>query len=100
MLSPVTAIRAEAMLQNVNQQVLECLRRADDCAERAKREPNPSLQQDFLEMENRWLKLARSYQFLEQLGLFTAHNNQRRSELSRRLGQLNRFLGKNGNFEP
>ena len=82
------------MLENLNEQVRECLRRAEDSAERAKREPNPILKRDFREMEGRWIKLARSYQFLEQLTSFTTYNNQRRTELSTRLEQLNRVLGK------
>ena len=82
------------MLENLSEQVRECLRRAEDCTERAKREPNPSFKCDFLEMEGRWLKLARSYQFLEQLSSFTTYNNQKQTELSARLEQLNRLLGK------
>ena len=62
------------MLENLSEQVRDCLRRAEDCAERAKREPNPSFKCDLLEMERRWLKLARSYQFLEQLSSFTTYN--------------------------
>jgi hypothetical protein len=82
------------MLENLSEQVRECLRRAEDCAERAKREPNSSFKCDFLEMEGRWLKLARSYQFLEQLSSFTTYNNQKQTELSARLEQLNCLLGK------
>jgi hypothetical protein len=84
------------MLQNISEHVRECLRRAEESAKRAKHEPNPILQQDFLEMEGRWLRLALSYQFLERLGSFTSHNNEKRAELSRRLEQLNRLL-KDGN---
>jgi hypothetical protein len=51
------------MLENLGEHVLECLRRAEESAERAKREPNPDIQRDFLEMEGRWLRLALSYQF-------------------------------------
>ncbi len=83
------ALGVPAMLENLGQQVRECLRRAEESAERAKREPNPDIRRDFLEMEGRWLKLARSYQFLERLGSFTTFNNERRTELSRRLEQLN-----------
>jgi hypothetical protein len=83
-----------AMLENLNGQVRECLRRAEESAERAKREQNPTLKRDFLEMEERWLKLARSYQFLERLGSFTNYNNAKRTELSRRLEQLSRVIDK------
>jgi hypothetical protein len=50
----------------LSEQVRECLRHADDCAERAKREPNPDIQREFLEIENCWLKQACSYELLEQ----------------------------------
>jgi hypothetical protein len=80
------------MLDYLGQQVRECLKRAEESAERAKREPNPDIRRDFLEMEGRWLKLARSYQFLERLGSFTTYNDERRTELSRRLEQLNRVI--------
>ena len=80
------------MLENVSEHVRECLRRAEESAGRAKRESNPDIQRDFLEMEGRWLKLALSYQFLERLGSFTSYNNQKRTELSRRLEQLNRVV--------
>jgi hypothetical protein len=75
-----------AMLQNLSGEVQHCLRHAEDCAQRAKSETDPSLQRDFLEMELRWLKLARSYQFAEQLKAFTSHNNRQREELIKRVG--------------
>jgi hypothetical protein len=86
------------MLENLDQEVRECLRRAEESAERAKRAPNPDIRRDFLEMEGRWLKLARSYQFLERLGSFTTYNNERRTELSRRLAQFNRVI--KGDHKP
>jgi hypothetical protein len=76
------------MLQDLSPEVRECLRHAEDCAQRAKIEPNPTVQRDFFDMERRWLKLARSYQYLEQLSSFTAHNQQLRASLSERLKQL------------
>jgi hypothetical protein len=88
--------RYSAMLR-LSEQVRECLRHADDCAERAKREPNPDIKREFLEIENRWLKQACSYELLEHLALFTTHNNQNRAELSRRLARLDRLVSKNGN---
>jgi hypothetical protein len=54
----------------------------------AKIEPNPAVQRDFFDMERRWLKLARGYQYLEQLSSFTAENQQLRASLSERLKQL------------
>jgi hypothetical protein len=81
------------MLENLSEQILDCLRRAEESAERARHEPDSAVRRDFLDMERRWLKLAHSYEFLEQLGLFTSYNNQRRVELSRRLARLNQLLG-------
>jgi hypothetical protein len=60
------------MLQTLSPEVRECLRHAEDCAQRAKIEPDPTVQRDFFDMERRWLKLARSYQYLEQISSFTA----------------------------
>ena len=76
------------MLQNLSQQVRDCLQRAEDCAHRAKIEPDPNLQRDFLMMERRWLSLARSYQFSEQLDTFSRHNNKRRNEADAALNRL------------
>ena len=70
----------------------ECLQRAKECAERAKHAQNPALQRDFIDMEARWLKLARSYQFAEQLQTFTSHNEGQRTLISERLERLTRYL--------
>jgi hypothetical protein len=80
------------MLETVLAEVRDCLRHAEDCAERAKREPNPELQRDFFDMEQRWLRLARSYQFAEQLRTFTSYNAQQRGKLAERLELLKRML--------
>jgi hypothetical protein len=80
------------MLQNLSPEVIKCLRHADDCAQRAKREPDSSLRRDFFDMELRWLKLARSHQFTEQLRTFTSHSKQQGGELTDRLEQLKRKL--------
>jgi len=77
------------MLQNLSSDVPECLQRARECAERAQ---NPALQRDFIDMEARWLKLARSYQFAEQLQTFTSHNEGQRTLISERLERLTRYL--------
>jgi hypothetical protein len=39
------------MLQNLSPDVRDCLRRAEDCAVRAKRKTNLELQREFFEME-------------------------------------------------
>jgi hypothetical protein len=76
------------MLLKLNPEVRYCMQHAHDCAERAKREPEPKLRREFFDMETRWLKLARSYQFVDQLTAFTTHNAQKRALLSERLIRL------------
>ena len=83
------------MLANLSAEVRECLSHAEDCAERAV-EPNPAIQRDFIEMERRWLKLARNYQSFERLQPFSAHQEQQRGELSARLEQLKHKLSASG----
>ena len=68
------------MLQNLSKQVSDCMQRAEECAYRAKIEGDPGLARDYLEMERRWLSLARSYQFSEQLQSFSNHNKKRQDE--------------------
>ena len=76
------------MLQNVSKEVREYLQHAEDCAHRAKIESDPNLRRDYLMMERRWLSLARSYQFSEQLDTFSHHSNKRRNEADEALNRL------------
>ena len=50
------------MFLNESEQVSECVRHAEECARQAKAQTNPKFQQDFLDLERRWLRLARSYE--------------------------------------
>src|SRR5262249_14786262 len=57
---------------NLTQEIRECLRHAEECAREAAELPDGSVfRQDFLELQNRWLELARSIEFGEQLDSFT-----------------------------
>ncbi len=76
------------MLQNLSEQVRNCLQHAEDCAHRAKVEPDQNLQRDFVMMERRWLSLARSYQFSEQLDTFSTHNKKQRKQADQALNRL------------
>jgi hypothetical protein len=51
----------------LNQDARECRLRAEHCEDKAGLQSDPQLRQDFLEMQQRWLSLARSYEFLERL---------------------------------
>jgi hypothetical protein len=53
------------MPNNLDQQIGECLRHAQDCARLAAAQTCPKLKQEFLDMERRWLFLARGYEFTE-----------------------------------
>ena len=56
------------MLNNLSEQIVDCYRHAQDCARKAAEQTNPNLKQDFLELEESWLFLARSFKFNEPLG--------------------------------
>jgi hypothetical protein len=51
----------------LTEEIAECYRRAHESREQAERTPDPSLKQDFLDLERRWLSLARSYEFSERV---------------------------------
>ena len=54
------------MLQNLSKQIRTCLGNAEECANLAKIQGDASRGRDFLDLERRWLRLARSYGYLEQ----------------------------------
>jgi hypothetical protein len=56
------------VLNDLSEQVRECLEHADDCARKAAAQTDPKIKQDFLDLEQRWLSLARSYEFTNRLG--------------------------------
>jgi hypothetical protein len=55
------------MLQKLSEEIQECCRHADECRQRAEKASTEKGRQEFLDMEQRWLSLARSYAFAEQL---------------------------------
>ena len=55
------------MLKVLSEDVRECCRRAEECARQAKAQRNPEDRRDFLDLELRWLKLARSYEVSERV---------------------------------
>jgi hypothetical protein len=74
------------VLNNLSEQIRECLQHAEECAQKAAELPNGSrFRQDFLQLEKRWLELARSIEFGEQLDSFTksiAKRGQSRTSLN------------------
>ncbi len=59
------------MLNNLSKQIRDCLEHAEDCAQKAAAQTDPQLKKDFLKLEERWLYLARSYEFSERLTDFS-----------------------------
>ena len=55
------------MLNNLSEQIRECLQHAEDCARQAAAQADQKLKQDFLDSERRWLVLAQSYEFTQRL---------------------------------
>jgi hypothetical protein len=59
------------MLNNLSEQICDCLRHAEDCARKAAAQTDLELCDDFLGLEKRCLELARSIEFTERLSSFT-----------------------------
>jgi DNA-directed RNA polymerase subunit RPC12/RpoP len=63
------------VLNNPSEQIRECLQHAEECAREAAELPNSSsFRQEFVQLEKRWLELARSIEFGEQLDGFTKNS--------------------------
>ena len=72
--SPVKpdAIEDRVVLDNVSKQIRECLEHAEDCARQAAARPAGSPSRlDYLQLEGRWLALARSIEFSDRLEDFS-----------------------------
>jgi len=65
------------MLNNLSKQIRDCLQHAEDCARKAAAQSDAGLRDDFLRLEKRWLDLARSIEFGEQLASFTKSTPKR-----------------------
>jgi len=61
------ALKGRTMLRNLSEEIRECYSHAEDSARKAAAQTCPQLKQDFLDLELRWLFLARSYGFTERL---------------------------------
>jgi hypothetical protein len=65
------------MQNDLSEQIRECLQHAEDCARQAAAQTCPKLKADFLDMERRWMFLARSYEFSERVATFSAEADRR-----------------------
>ena len=57
------------MIRNLNDEIEECRRYAEDCRRRAQAATDPVLRAELTDIEERWLYLARSYEFTERVAL-------------------------------
>jgi hypothetical protein len=58
------------MLQKTHEDVAYCYQRAEESRRMGARETDPIRRQEYTDMETRWIKLALSYQFAEQLNTY------------------------------
>ena len=58
------------MLVQLSEQIGECYRHAEKARRMANSATNPNTKADFLDVEQRWLSLAHSYEFAERLSGF------------------------------
>jgi hypothetical protein len=65
------------MLRKLSQEIADCYRYAADCRRKADAASVPTEKQEFLDMERRWVFLARSYEFTERLTEFTRYSESR-----------------------
>jgi hypothetical protein len=59
------------MLESLSEQIRECFAHVEECARKAAAQTDPALKQDFLDMERRWLTLAKSYELSRRLDDFS-----------------------------
>ncbi len=55
------------MLQQLSAEIAECYRHAEDCRRKAEETRVSTAKEELLEMEQRWLFLARNYELTERL---------------------------------
>jgi hypothetical protein len=60
------------MFVSVSGEASECRLYAEQCADTARLQFDPKLRQELLDMQQRWLRLARSYEFSERLKFLSA----------------------------
>lgn len=68
----------QKLLQNLDDQVRDCMQHAADCAERARAAKNPRERKDWQDLEARYLTLARSVELTRRIDRFS--NEARKSE--------------------
>jgi PAS domain S-box-containing protein len=75
------------MLERFSDKIRECYERAAEAKAQADASNDPALKAEFINVERRWLILARSYEFTESLADFNAANSERLRKFVERLKQ-------------
>ena len=75
------------MLEKLGEQAHECRLYADHCAAKAELQTDPKLRQIYLQKQQRWLSLARSYEFSEQLEFLSAAEERNKETRRMLVGQ-------------
>ena len=73
--------RVGVVLDNLSEQIRQCLQHAEECGRRAAVQNDAKLKQDFWVLERRWLSLARSYEFTQRLGDFSNETKRQTDKL-------------------
>lgn len=71
------------MLQNVSEKIRRCYHHAEECARKAELVQDEALRADYLRSEQRWLKLAESYELEQRLASFVHENRKRKRDADR-----------------
>ena len=72
------------MLNSLSEQIRVCHMHAEHCARQARVQTDPKLKDANLEMERRWLMLARSYEFAQQLTDFSNETKRQVDKLPKK----------------
>ena len=67
------------MLQGLSDKVVDCLQHAAECRRIAEASTDKRIRSEFMDMEQRWLKLSESHQLTERLSGWIAETACRRS---------------------
>lgn len=68
------------MLKNLSKEIRDCHARAGACDEKARNALSAEMRDDFLRLRDSWRRLARSYEFAEQLLDFTSETKKQRGK--------------------
>jgi len=79
--SSPTRAGGRVVLNTLSEQIRDCFQHAEDCARKAAAQTDPHTKADFLDLERRWLVLARSYDASERLTDFSGEAKRNADKL-------------------